>query len=106
MKRKLGIALLVCVFVLGAFFAIKEYKAHIPVITVKQFAYTAKVGDTIDTHDLIDFKVKGKYDYICNLEYGRESCDMDENGVLHILDNGKTAMSTIDLEYIVTGSVK
>ncbi len=31
---------LVCVFVLGAFFAIKEYKAHIPVITVKQFAYT------------------------------------------------------------------
>lgn len=106
MKRKIGIALLVCVFVIGAFFAIKEYKSRIPVITLKQFAYNAAVGDTIDTHDLIDIKVKGKYEYKCNLEYGRESCDMDENGVLHFLDNGKTAMSTIELEYIVTGSVK
>ena len=106
MKRKLGIALLVCVFLLGAYFAIKEYKARIPVITLKQLGYYAAVGDTIDTHDLIDIKVKGKYEYKCNLKYGRESCDMDENGVLHILDNGKTALNTIVLEYIATGSVK
>jgi hypothetical protein len=106
MKKKLGITLLMCVLVLGAYFVIKEYKARIPVITVKQFAYNASVGDTIDTHDLIDLKVKGKYEYKCNLEYGRESCDMDDNGVLHILDNGKKAVSTIELEYVVKGSVK
>ena len=107
MKNKIiaaGAILIVCVIILGAVFAVKENKARIPVISVKEHGMVVMPGDTVDTKDLVDVIVKGDYDYECRIVYGDDCCDMDENGVLSILDNGQTAMSTVCLECIAVGS--
>lgn len=103
-KTKAIAAILTLCVIIGAVFAVREYKARIPVITVKEYGLLVKPGDTVDTNELVEVKVKGDYDYECEIEYGHDSCEMDEDGVLHIIDNGQTAISSISLEYSVTGS--
>ena len=106
MKNKIiaiAAILTVCV-IIGAVFAVRDHRARIPVITVKEHSLLVKPGDTVDTNELVEVKVKGEYEYECNIEYGHDSCEMDDDGVLHIIDNGQTAMSTISLEFTATGS--
>ena len=98
--------LIVCVLVLGVIIAVKNPKAQMPVINVKEYSLLTVPGDTVDTNTLINVTGKGEYDIKCGIEYGSESGDLDENGILHILDNGQSAMNTIILEFVVTGGEK
>ena len=103
--KTIAAILAVCVILAGAVFAAREYKARIPVITVKEYNLVFSPGDTVDTGELVEVNVKGDYEYDCNMEYERKCGEMDDNGVLRILDNGQTAMDTIILNYTATGSV-
>ena len=102
--KAIAAILAACVIIACAVFAVREYKARIPVITVKENNLLTVPGDTVDTNELIDVQVKGEYECKCKITVERECCDLDENGILRILDNGQTAMDTIILTYTATGS--
>ena len=85
-------------------FAVKESEARTPVILIKEQNGFYKPGDTIDINDLVEVKVKGEYVLEGRILAGDEYCELDGNGILHILDHGQQAMNTIDVECTATGS--
>lgn len=99
-----GILLGIFALIALGIFAIKEYKARIPELMVESVVYT-KPGDAIVIDDLIQVDVKGDYEIEYEEFWGvPEWGYVDENEVLHIRDNGKSATGNIHLHITATGS--
>ncbi len=100
----IAVVLAIFAVIAGCVLAVKEYKARIPVLTV-EYAVNAKPGDAIVMDDLVAVDVKGDYDVEYEIWAGHEWGYIDDDGVLHIQDNGKRALGTILLDVTATGSL-
>lgn len=108
MKKKyiitIAVVLAVCLVIAGCVLGVKEYKARIPELTV-EYTVNAKPGDAIVIDDLVQVDVKGDYEIKYEIWAGHEWGYIDDNGVLHIQDNGKSANGTISVDVTATGSL-
>ncbi len=108
MKKKyiitIAVVLAVCLVIAGCVLGVEEYKARIPALTV-EYTVNAKPGDTIVIDDLVAVDVKGDYEIVYEIWAGHEWGYIDDDGMLHIQDDGKRANGTIIVDVTATGSL-